>query len=163
VVFERGSGFEIAAGGLNFAELIERFVKLPGEAGAVESEVSEWLNSWQGIGVLLATSGLGEDVSFEQRDAAEAPGGVGEFLDKMSFSCVGWLVFVAELAAVLIEGGAIFGGQDGGAGGQSVTECVTRRTLLAGIGARAGGMFGVGAIDGRALNVGVIKFGCSYG
>lgn len=107
---------------MDFAELIERFVKLAGEAGAMESEVSEGLDGGQGIGVLLATSGLGEDVSFEERDATKAPGGVGEFLDKMSFGCVGGLVFVLELAAVLVESRAIFRWQDGAAGGQPVTE-----------------------------------------
>jgi hypothetical protein len=72
--------------------------------------------------VLLATSGLGEDVSFEERDAAKAPGGVGEFLDKMSFRCRGGLVFILELAAVLVESGTIFRWQDGAAGGQAVAE-----------------------------------------
>ena len=160
MVFEHGGGFEIAAGGLDFAELIERFVKLAGEAGAVESEVGEGVDSGQGIGVLLATSGLSEDVSFEERDAAEAPGGVGEFLDEMSFGCRGGLIFFEELPAVLVEGVAIFRWQKGAAGGQAMAERVARRTLFAGIGARAGGMFGVGAIDGRALDVGVVKFGC---
>ena len=72
--------------------------------------------------MLLATSGLGEDVSFEERDAAKATGGVGEFLDEMSFGCRGGLIFFEELPAVLVEGVAIFRWQNGATGGQAVAE-----------------------------------------
>ena len=63
----------------------------------------------------------------------------------------GGLVFVEELAAVGLVGGGVFGGEDGGGGGEAVAEGVQRRTLFAGFGARAGGVLGVGAVDGRAV------------
>ena len=47
--------------------------------------------------------GAGEHVGFEQRDAVEAPGGVGEFLDELRFGGSGGLVFVEELAAVVLH------------------------------------------------------------
>jgi hypothetical protein len=56
------------------------------------------------------------------------------------------MVFVEELAVVLLVGGWIFGGEDGGAGRESVSESVESRTLFAGFGSRAGGMLGVRAI-----------------
>jgi hypothetical protein len=68
--------------------------------------------------------GAGEEIGFQKRDAAEAPGGVGEFLDEMSFGGCGGLVFVQELAAVLLVGGGIFRRQDGGLGGQAVADGV---------------------------------------
>ena len=74
----------------------------------------------------------------------------------MGFGCRGGLVFVDELAAVFLVSDWILRGQDRGAGGQAVAECVKRRTLFAGIGTRAGGMLGVGAIDCRAI--GVVEF-----
>ncbi len=58
----------------------------------------------------------GEQSGFEERDAVEAPGCVGEFLDELSFGWSGGLVFIQELAAVLLVGDWVFGGQDGSAG-----------------------------------------------
>jgi len=66
----------------------------------------------------------GEQAGFEQRDAIEAPGGVDEFLDELSFSGSGGLVFVEELAAMGFVGGWIFGGQDDGLGGEAVADGV---------------------------------------
>jgi len=61
---------------------------------------------------------------------------------------------------VLLVGGRIFGWEDGGAGRESVSESVERRTLFSGFGSRAGGVLGVRAIaDGDALGLG----GCSWG
>jgi hypothetical protein len=69
-------------------------------------------------------------------------------------------VFVCELAAVLVIGGWIFGGKDGGAGSESMSEGVERRTLFAGFGARSGGVMRVRAIaDGDALGLS----GCRWG
>ncbi len=70
----------------------------------------------------------------------------------MGFGCRGGLVFVDELAAVFLVSDWILRGQDGGLGGQAVAEGVERGTLFTGVGARAGGMLGVGAIDGGAID-----------
>jgi len=80
----------------------------------------------------------------------------------VSFRGSGGLVFVGELAAVLLVGGRIFGGQDRGVGGEAVAERVLRRTLFAGAGARAGGVLGVGAVGGGAVRV-VVNLECGCG
>ena len=169
VVLEHGGGvFKIAALAfaaidLDFAELIERFLELAGEACAVESEAGEQavgVDDVERRGLGAGGWGLGarEDVGLEKGNALQAPGGVGEFLDEMSFGCRGGLVFVDELAAVLLVSDWILHGQDGGLGGQAVAKGVERGTLFAGAGARAGGMLGVGAIDGGAICV--VEFEC---
>ncbi len=161
VEFEEGGGvFEVAklavgAGGLDFAEGVEGALELAGEALALDAEVGE-----QAMGVddvegdfVIGREGSGgarEDLGFEQRDAVEAPGGVGDFHDELRFGGSGGLVLVEEAAAMGFEGGRVFRGEDGGGGGQAVAQGVERRTLLAGWGARAGGVLGVGAVDGGA-------------
>ena len=93
---------------------------------------------------------MGEQLGFEKWDAVETPGGVGDFVDQLSFGggCGG--VFIDELLDVALVGFRVLGGQDGGAGSQAVAEGVERRALLARFGARAGGVRGVGAVDGGA-------------
>ena len=54
---------------------------------------------------------------------------------------------VEEAAAMVFIGGWVFGGEDGGSGGQAVAQGVERRTLLAGCGSRTGGMLGIGAVN----------------
>jgi len=111
VVFEEGGGlFEfaalaLAAIGLDLAELVERFLELPGETVALDGEAVD-----QAVGVddvKLSTSlligwisGAVEHVGFKQRDAVEAPRGVDEVLDELSFGGSDGLVFLEELAAV---------------------------------------------------------------
>jgi hypothetical protein len=53
---------------------------------------------------------------------------------------------------MLLVCGRVFGGEDGGAAGQAVRESVERRTLFAGFGSRAGGVLGIRAIDGAAVD-----------
>jgi hypothetical protein len=54
------------------------------------------------IRVLRGAIGVGEEGGFDERDAAEAPGGIGEFLDQMIFGWRGGLIFVfKELAEVV--------------------------------------------------------------
>ena len=57
-----------------------------------------------------------------------------------------------ELAAVVFVGGLVLRGEDGGAGGESVAESVERRTLFAGVGARAGGFLSVDLVDGGSVD-----------
>jgi hypothetical protein len=85
---------------------------------------------------------LGEQIGFERRDAADAPGGVGEFLGEVGLGGSGGLVFVEELAAVELVGGRVFGGKEGGTAGEAVCQSVERRTLFAGGGAGPGGAVG---------------------
>ncbi len=96
---------------LDLAEPVERFLELAGEAGAVESEHGEGLDGGLRVGERV---GVCEDSGFEEWDAVEAPGGIGEFTDELGFGGVGGLIFVAELAAVSLECGGVFGGEDGG-------------------------------------------------
>lgn len=70
---------------------------------------------------------MGKQLRFQERDAAEAPGGVGDFLDELGLSGCGGMIFVEELAAVVIVICLVFGGEDGRAGGQAVAESVERR------------------------------------
>jgi hypothetical protein len=73
------AALQAAALFLDFAELIEGFLELAGEARAVQAERGELRDQGLGVGV------LGEQLGFEERDAVEAPGGVGDFVDQLSF------------------------------------------------------------------------------
>ena len=95
--------------------------------------------------------GAGEQVGFEQRNAIEAPGGVDQFLDELSFGRCGGLVFGEELAAVGFVGGRVFGGQDDGLGGEAVADGVERGALFAGFGARASGVLRVARFTAARL------------
>ena len=136
---EGGGAFEVAlflgaAAGLDGAELIERLVELAREAVAVEAESGEGAMEVDDVARqrVMAVCGADEKVGFEQRDAIEAPGGVGQFADEMDFGGGFGLVFVVELAAVELVGGGVLGGQDGGLGGEAVSEGVARGTEFAG-------------------------------
>ena len=142
--FVEMAALQAAALVLDVAELLDSFLELPGEARAVEPERGQLRD--QGLGA----GGLGEQFGFEEWDAVEAPGGVGEFLDELGFGGSGRLVFVEELAAVELVGGQIFGRQDRGSGSETVSCGVERRTLFAGGAAWAGGILGVVAIYGGA-------------
>ena len=83
---------------------------------------------------------MGEQLGFEERDAIETPGGIGEFLDELGFGGSGGSIFIEEAAPVGIERCRVFGGEDGRGGRQAVAQGVERRTLLAGRGARTGGV-----------------------
>ena len=60
--------------------------------------------------------GAVEEGGFEERDAIETPGGVGELLDELGLGGSGGLVFVEEAAAMGVERCLVFGGEDGGGG-----------------------------------------------
>jgi hypothetical protein len=53
-----------------------------------------------------------EHVGFEEWDAVNAPGRVGELLSQLGFGWGGGLVFVHELAEVALVCGRVFGGRD---------------------------------------------------
>ena len=92
-----------------------------------------------------------EQVGFKSGDAVEAPGGVDHFLDELFFGGRLGLVFSEEFLDVALVGGGVFGGQEDGLAGEAVTERIERSALLAGGGAGARGMLGVGAVDGGAV------------
>jgi hypothetical protein len=105
----------VAALGLDFAELVQGFLELAGEAVGVQAESCEGAMGVDDIEVdasLLGwrIGGAVEERSFERGDAVETPGGVGEFLDELGFGGSGGLVFVEELAAVEMVGGGLLGG-----------------------------------------------------
>ena len=75
------------------------------------------------------------------------PGEVRELVNELGLRRGGRTVFVQELLDVALESAEVFGGQHRVAGRQAVLERVELRALFAGIGARAGRVSGVGAID----------------
>ena len=93
---------------------------------------------------------MGEQLGFEEWDAVEAPGGGGDFVDELSFCGCGGGVLVEKLLDVALVGFGVFVRQDGGLGGETVAQGVAGGTLLAGFGARTGGVLGVGAVGGGA-------------
>ena len=136
-------------------------MELAGEARALQVDRGDeavGVDDVEGDGGLVVgrVGRASEEVGFEQRDSIEAPGGVDQFLNELSFGGGGGLVFVEELAAVGFISGGIFGGKDDGLGGEAVAEGVEGRALFAGFGARAGGVLGVGVIDGGAIYGGPI-------
>jgi hypothetical protein len=110
----------------------------------VQAESGQLRDQGLGAGVLR------EQFGFEEWDAVEAPGGVGDFMDELSFGGGGGLVLVEKLLDVALVDVRVLGGQDGGAGGEAVAEGVLRGPLLARFGARAGRVRGVGAVGGGA-------------
>jgi hypothetical protein len=172
VEFEEGGGvFEVVALALgavrlDVAEFVEAFLELAGEALALDAEVGEeamgvddvklhWLVKLDGF----AGGGIGgarEHVGFEERDAVETPRSVDELLDELGFGWSGGLVFAEKPAAMVFIGSPVFGGEDGGGGGQAVAQSVERRTLLTRFGARTGGASGVGSVNGGAIRGGAM-------
>ena len=92
----------------------------------------------------------GKEIGFQEWNAVETPGGVGEFVDELGLGGGGGLVLVEKLLDVTLVGFGVLGGQDGGSGTETVAQRVLRRTLLARFGAGAGGVLGVGAVGGGA-------------
>lgn len=82
---------------------------------------------------------MGEQLGFENWNSVETPGGVGDFHDELRFGWRGGLVFVEEAAAMVFEGGRVFGGEEGGSGGEAMAQCVERGTLFVDWCAGAGG------------------------
>src|ERR1700689_4672590 len=89
---------------LDVAELIESFLELAGEARAVESEPGQERDLGLGVG------GLGEQIGFEEWDAVETPGGVGDFVDQLRFGGGGGGVLIEKLLDVALVGFGIFRG-----------------------------------------------------
>jgi len=159
--FEEGGGvvevaaLALGAVGLDVAERVEALLELAGEAMALDAEVGQEAMGVDDVeGDFLIGRDWGgsacEHVGFEERDAVEAPGSVGEFLGELGLGGRSGLVFVEEAAAMVLVGGWVFGGQNRGSGGQAVAQGVERGALLAGFGARAGGVLGVGAVGAGA-------------
>jgi len=59
----------------------------------------------------LAGGSQGEEVGFENGDAVQAPGGVGQGLDEMSFGGSFWMVFVGGGCDVVLVGLEVLGGR----------------------------------------------------
>ncbi len=127
VELEEGGGvLEVAAlalgaVSLDFAELVEAFLELAGEALALDAEVGEKTMSVDNVegDFLIERDGGGgtrEHLRLQQRDAVETPGGVGEFNDELGLGRSGGFVFIEEAAAMRVVRGSVFGGEDGGGG-----------------------------------------------
>jgi hypothetical protein len=104
----------------------------------------------EGVGVRH----FGEHACLKQRDAVEAPGCVGNFLNKLRLGGVGGLILGEEFAAMFLIGGVFLGFKDGIAGREFVAESVEGRTQFAGFGAGSSGVLGVGAVDLGAVEGG---------
>ena len=104
-----------------------------------------------------------EEGGFDQRDAIEAPGGVGEFLRELGFGGGGGLVFIEELAAVALVGCGVLSSENGGAAGEAVRLGVAGRTLFAGGGAGSGGAECIGPICGGAVGGSTVGGGRGIG
>ncbi|HTW67339.1 MAG TPA: hypothetical protein VME17_22120 [Bryobacteraceae bacterium] len=165
--FEKGGGtLEVAlllkaAFGLDFAELVECLLELAGEPLGVHAEGGEGamgVDDIKGDGGFLSgrVGGAVKQGGFEQGDAVEAPGGVGELLGELRFGGSGGLILVEELATVLLVGGGVLSSEDGGAAGESVGDGVAGGALFAGGGAGPGGEAGVGAICSGAMASGLV-------
>jgi hypothetical protein len=139
------AALQVAALFLDVAELIERSLELAGEARAVQAKRGQLRDQVLWVGV------LGEELGFEGWNAVEAPGGVGHFVDQLSFGGGGGGVFVEKLLYVALVSFGVLGGQDSCLGSETMAQRVEGRTLLARFGARAGGVLGVGAVGGSAL------------
>ena len=96
---------------LEGAELLERLLELAGEALAVNAEGGERLDHELGI------RGVFEQLRFDQRDAVLSPGEVGKLVDELRLGGRGGAELVEELLDVAVEGGQVFGREDGGLGG----------------------------------------------
>jgi hypothetical protein len=53
---------------------------------------------------------VGEQFGFEEWDAVEAPRGVGDFVDELSFCGGGGLIFIEKLLDVALVGVGVLGG-----------------------------------------------------
>jgi len=151
--FQEGSGtLEVSllletALGLDVAELVECLSELAGESLGVHAESREGavgVDDVEADGRLLGgrVGGAVEEGGFEQRDAVEAPRGVGELLGELSFGGSGRLILVEEFAAVALVGGGILCSEEGGLTREAVGDGVLGGALFAGGGARSGGSIG---------------------
>jgi hypothetical protein len=160
--FEEGSGLSelapLALGAfiLNGAELVEGFLELPGETAGVKAECGKEANAidkhvelsvHRGVSFGRQAGGVIEGIGFESGDAVEAPRSIHEFVDELGFGGCSGFVFVEEFAAMIFVSGAVFRAEEGGGGRQPVGQSILGRTLLAGLGARAGRVLGVGQVD----------------
>ena len=71
-------------------------------------------------------------------------------MDQLSLGGSGWGVLIEKLLDVALVDFGVLGGQDSGAGSETMAQRVEGRTLLARFGARTGGVEGVGAVGGGA-------------
>jgi len=131
------AALQVAALFLNVAELREGFLELAGEARAVQPKRGEgamsvddveghFLTRW-GSGLLGGrVGGAGKQIGFEEWDAVEAPCGVGDFVDELSLGGGGGLVLIEKLLDVALVGFGVLGGQDSGAGSETVAQRIER-------------------------------------
>jgi hypothetical protein len=127
---------------LDIAEVLGSFLELAGKARAVHSEPGQEWDLGLGVGF------QGEQLGFEEWDAVEAPGNVGHFVDQLSLDGIGGFAVSEKLLDVALVSSGILVGQDGGAGGEAMAQGVLRGALFARFSARAGGVRGVGAVNG---------------
>jgi hypothetical protein len=144
LLFGEQTGTEGAIG-LEAAQLGDGVIEGPVGAGAVAVELAHGGGAFveeERVGV----AGVFVHLEFEEAEAAEAPGGVGELFEDDLFEGA----YGGEGAQELDTEAAVFFalvGEDGGAaGGEAVFGGVFRHDGLAFEGARTGGALGVGGV-----------------
>jgi hypothetical protein len=130
------AALQVAALVLDRAELFEGFLELAGEARAVQAKRGEGAMKIDDVeghflisgGGLIGgrVGGAGKQLGFEEWDAVEALGGVGDFVDQLSLGGGGGGVLIEKLLDVALVGFGVLGGQDGGAGSETVAQGVVR-------------------------------------
>jgi hypothetical protein len=96
------AALQAAALFLDVAELLYGFLKLTGEARAMQTEPGE-LRDGLGGGVLR------KQLGFEEWDAVDAPGSVGDFVDQLSLGGGGGLILIEKLLDVALVSGSSVG------------------------------------------------------
>ena len=128
------AALQAAALFLDLAELLDNFLELTGEARAVQAESGEGakgVNDVKVDGGLLSgrVCGAGKQLGFEERDAVEAPCGVGDFVDELGLCWGGGLVLTDKIGEHALDGGFVFEGDE-----NSGTRKTVREAVLAGNG-----------------------------
>src|SRR5438067_6681153 len=92
-----------------------------------------------------------EEVGLDGSGAIHAPGAVDQCLDELGFGGACGAVFAQERLGVALVGRVVLSGQDDGLASEAMAQSVEGGALFAGLGAGAGGLLGVRAVDGGAV------------
>jgi len=112
------AAFKLPAFFLDVTELLESLLELAGEALAMQAERGEGAVGIDDVEVLVGqVGGAGEQVGFQKGNSVETPSRIGQFVDELGFSGRRRFVFIEKLLVVTLEGGRIFGRENGRGGG----------------------------------------------
>ncbi|HEX6897270.1 MAG TPA: hypothetical protein VF146_18450 [Bryobacteraceae bacterium] len=125
-----------------------------GRGGHALEALGEGLNRGERLVVILGPvfvalldvdDGIGQELSFDQFEAIEAPPGGDHFADQVVLDgAVGTELLVVGIEQALVIGG-VFARENQGLGCEAVADRVLRRALFAGVGFGAAGFCAIGA------------------